>query len=109
MSAIHLNDQNFDSTVSESKVPIVVDFWAPWCGPCQAMSKVIDELAEELDGRAIVAKVNVDEASAIAGRFGVASIPSFTVLKDGEVKAQTVGAMPKARLLSVVEPHLASV
>ena len=106
MAAIHLNEQNFDKTVGEADVPVLVDFWAPWCGPCQAMSSVVDELAEELEGKAIVAKVNVDEASELAGKFGVASIPSFAVVKGGEVQAQTVGAMPKARLLSVVEPHL---
>lgn len=106
MSAINLNEQNFDQTVNDSKVPVLLDFWAPWCGPCRAMSQVVDELANDLDGRAIVAKVNVDEAKQLAGKFGVASIPAFAVVKNGEVQARTAGAMPKARLLSVLEPHL---
>lgn len=106
MSALHVNDHNFDSEVLNSDLPVLIDFWAPWCGPCRMMSPVVDELADEVDGRLRVVKVNVDEAPATAQKFRISSIPSFAVVRNGEVQTQFAGAVPKERLLAAVRPHL---
>ncbi len=98
MPASHVTDHDFDAQALHSDVPVLVDFWAPWCGPCKAMSPVVDELAAEFDGRAKVIKVNVDEAPQAAAQFGVASIPNFVVLKGGEKQSQQVGVRPKGAL-----------
>ncbi len=106
MTAIYLTDNNFDETVHSTKLPVLVDFWAPWCPPCRAMGPVVDELATDLDGQAIVAKVNIDEAPELARRYRVESIPAFAVIQDGDVKSQSLGASPKARLREQIEPFL---
>ena len=92
-----LNAMTF-SEETNKELPTVVDFWAPWCGPCRMMTPVVAQLAEEYDGKALVGKVNVDEQPDLAAAFGVASIPMFVVLKGGKVTATKVGAMPKASL-----------
>jgi len=94
---VTLDDTNFDS-VANGGLPVLVDFHAPWCGPCQTLSPVIDELAAEFDGKAVVAKVNVDEAPGVAGRFGVRSIPTLVILVDGEEKTRIVGLTTKRDL-----------
>ena len=106
MSALHVNDQSFAADVLQSDVPVLVDFWAPWCPPCRMMGPVVDELAGELAGKARVVKVNVDEAPQTARQFRISSIPGFAVVRDGQVKQQALGAMPKERLLSMLKPHL---
>lgn len=106
MSATHLNDNNFDQGVSAGGAPVLIDFWAPWCGPCRAMSGVVDEVASELAGRVQVVKANVDEANEAAARFDVTSIPAFVVVKDGEVKERVSGVVSKQKLLDLLEPHL---
>lgn len=105
MSATHLNDQNFDQGLSGDG-PVLIDFWAPWCGPCRAMGGVVDQLALEVKDRAKVVKVNVDDANESAARFEVTSIPAFVVVKDGEVKGRVSGVVPKQQLLDLLEPHL---
>ena len=94
---LHLTDRSFDEAVLANPA-MVVDFWAPWCGPCRVVAPVLDELAREYEGRATVAKVNVDEQAALAGRFGVRSIPTLLFFKDGAVVDQVVGAVPAAEL-----------
>jgi len=94
--AMELNGTNFDEQAGKGVA--LVDFWAPWCGPCRSMGPVIDELHGEYDGRALVGKVNVDEADTLAARFGVMTIPSIFVLKDGEVVQHFVGVQPKENL-----------
>ncbi len=106
MSAQNLIDGTFAAEVLQSEVPVLVDFWAPWCGPCRMMSPIVDELSAELGDRARVVKVNVDEARATALRYGITSIPSFAVIRGGEVQQRFSGVVPKARLLGALDPHL---
>ncbi len=107
MSEIILNDQNFEGEVLNSNVPVLVDFWAPWCGPCQMMGPVIEELAKEIDStKAKVAKLNVDENQVVAGKFQVMSIPTFLVFKGGQVVDQMVGGVQKERLKDMLNKHL---
>jgi thioredoxin 1 len=102
--ALQLNDSNFQSEVIESDVPVLVDFWAEWCGPCKMIGPVIDQLAGEVDGKAKVGKVNVDEARDLAVKYGVRSIPLLLFFKGGEVKDQIVGAnVTKDQLKSKLE------
>lgn len=106
MSATIMNDTTFDREVLKAREPVLVDFYADWCGPCQVMLPVIEELGEELSGRARVVKVNVDQAPELAARYQVRSIPNFLVIKDNEVKGRLVGAQAKQALLDTLEPHL---
>ena len=106
MKASSVNDVNFQTEVLQSAQPVLVDFWAPWCGPCRSMSGVVDQVAETLDGRAKVVKVNVDESTESASRYGIQSIPSFAVFVGGELKNGTTGAVPGETLVEMVETHL---
>ena len=92
----NLNDANFDTTIAEGVT--LVDFWAPWCGPCKAIGPVIDELAEEFDGKVQVAKMNVDDNPATPSKFGIRAIPTLILFKDGEIVDQITGAVGKAQL-----------
>ena len=99
MSELNLNDQNFDELVLKSNVPVLVDFWAPWCGPCQMMGPIIEELANEVDGNKVkVAKLNVDESQVVAGKYQVMSIPTFLLFKKGEVVDKMIGGVSKDKL-----------
>ena len=98
-----VNEDNFDSIVINSDKPVLVDFWAEWCGPCKMLTPTIDIISEEYNDRSIVAKVNVDEAPAIATRYGIRSIPSLLFFNNGEVVEQKVGAVSKDELTSVLD------
>ena len=106
MGALHLDAKNFDAEVVKSATPVLVDFWAEWCGPCKMIAPVIEELSTELQGKMKVAKVNVDEAPELAGQFNVMSIPTLLIFKNGQPVDQIVGAMPKDQLLVKLTPHL---
>ena len=101
MSAIHINKNNFENEVLNSAAPVLLDFWAPWCGPCRMVSPVLDEIAKERPDIK-VAKINVDEEPELAMQFGVMSIPMLVVMKDGKPVNQAVGARPKAQILSML-------
>ena len=94
---IQLDSNNFKSTVAGA-TPVLVDFWAPWCGPCKAIAPILDELATELQGKLMIAKVNVDDNGELAAQFGVRAIPTMLLFKDGAVAEQFVGMMDKATL-----------
>ncbi len=93
--SLQVTSQNFDTEVLQSRIPVLVDFWAPWCGPCRAMLPIIDELSTEYVGRVKVVKVNVDEAGDIAGKYNVMSIPMFLLFKGGTIADSFVGSKPK--------------
>lgn len=105
MAEVTFTDANFEAEVLKSDVPVLVDFWAPWCGPCQMMGPIVEELATELEGKAKVGKLNVDENNTVAGQFKVMSIPTFLVFKGGEVVDQMVGGVPKEKLKEMLEKH----
>ena len=106
MAAItEVNASNLDSLLQE-QLPVLIDFWAPWCGPCRMVSPIVDQIADELAGRLVVAKCNVDENQDIAMRYGVMSIPTLVILKGGAEANRIVGAMPKPKLLEEIEKAL---
>lgn len=103
MSTIHVTEAEFDEVVLGSKLPVLVDFWAPWCNPCKMLGPVIDEIADEVDGKALVCKVNIDEEQNLAQEYRVMSIPTLLYFKDGKVVNQMVGVRPKEELLDALE------
>ncbi len=103
---IEVNETNFAEIVENSDIPVLVDFWAPWCGPCKALTPTIEKVAAELEGKLKVVKINVDEAPAIAGKYSVMSIPTVILFKDGQVKEQTVGLVNKSKLIKKIEAYL---
>lgn len=98
-----LNDSNFDSFLSSNSEPILVDFWAPWCGPCRMLTPVVEEIAGETVGKYKIAKVNVDDAAVVSSKFGIRSIPTLMFFKGGEKKDETVGVTPKAEIVRRLE------
>jgi len=106
MSLLHLTDTNFKKEVLESPLPALVDFWAPWCGPCRIIAPLIDEVAKEYQGKMVVAKVNVDESPRVATQYAVMSIPTIIFFKGGKVMDQAVGALNKPDLKRKIEENL---
>lgn len=105
-SVLELSDDQFEAEVLQSDVPVLVDFWAPWCGPCKSIGPVINELASEFAGRIKVAKVNVDDNRESAAKFNVKMIPNLIIFKDGESKEQLVGAVAKQELVNAINKFL---
>ena len=101
--AVNVKTQDFEEQVAKASGPVLVDFWASWCGPCRMVSPIVDEIAEEVQGKAKVGKVNVDEQGDLASQFGVMSIPTIMVFKNGEAVATSVGAKSKAELLALLD------
>ena len=107
--ALELTDSNFEELALKSDKPVVVDFWAEWCGPCRMVGPVVEELAKEYDGKAVIGKVNVDNNPQTAMKYGIRSIPTILFLKNGEVVDRSVGAVPKATLAGKLDGQLAPV
>lgn len=103
---IELTDTNFEEEVIKSSIPTLVDFWAPWCGPCRMVSPIVEELAKEFSGRLKVGKLNVDNNQDTAAKYGIRSIPTLIIFKNGKQVAQTVGAQPKESLKKFIEQKL---
>ena len=103
----HVSDSSFDADVLKSDQPVLVDFWAEWCGPCKSIAPALDELAGTYSGKLTIAKVNVDDNQAIPAKFGIRGIPTLMVFKKGELAATKVGAMSKAQLAQFIDQQLA--
>lgn len=106
MSATHVTTADFDAEVLQSNVPVLVDFWAVWCGPCRAIAPHVDAISQEYAGRAKVVKVNVDEEPELALRYGIQSIPTLLFFKDGKVQDMIVGVVPKQTIIQKLEALL---
>ena len=102
MAEVIITSGNFENEVMKSDKPVLIDFWAAWCGPCKMLSPIIEEIAKEYDGRVKVCKVNVDDEPELAGTFGISSIPSLFVIKNGEVTATAVGYRSKEDIVSML-------
>lgn len=103
MSVITITSKNFEEEVSKSEVPVLLDFWATWCGPCKMVSPIVDEVANEVEGRAKVGKVNVDEQQELASAFNIMSIPTLVVIHKGKLVKQTVGVQTKEEILEMLK------
>ncbi len=103
---LHVTDADFEAKVINSELPVLVDFWAAWCGPCRAIAPVIEELAADYDGKVVIAKMNVDENPATPGKFGIRAIPTLILFKDGKVVEQITGAVGKAMIENALQKVL---
>ena len=103
----NLTTESFKAAINSSTTPVLVDFWAPWCGPCKAIAPTLEELATELDGKLKIAKVNIDDNDAVAAEYGVRAIPTMILFKGGQVAETLVGMMPKAALKAKLAAHVA--
>ncbi len=105
-SLLQVTDKNFSSEVLQSDIPVLVDFWATWCGPCRAIAPIVEELAKEFSGRVKITKLNVDENPVTPSQYGVRGIPTLILFKEGKVVDQIVGSVPKPRLKALIEKAL---
>ena len=103
---LHITDADFESIVVNSDIPVLLDFWAPWCGPCKMIAPVLDELAPEFAGKVKIVKMNVDDNQTTPAQFGVRSIPTLLLIKNGQVVATQVGALPKTQLANFINQHI---
>jgi len=100
---LQITDDNFDTEVLNSDKPVLLDFWAEWCGPCRMIAPLVEEIAEEYNGKAAVGKVNVDHTPGVASKYGIRSIPTLLIFSNGEVQKQIVGAVPKGQITEVID------
>ncbi len=102
----HVTDANFKTEVLDSQTPVLVDYWAEWCGPCKMIAPILDEIARKYAGRLKVVKVNIDENPKTPGEYGIRGIPTLHLIKDGNVEGQKIGALSKSQLTSFIDSHL---
>ena len=100
---VEFTDDNFESEVINSDMPVIVDFWAEWCGPCKALMPTVSEIATEYEGKAVIGKVNVDNCPSIASKYGIRSIPTILFFNNGDVQEQLLGAVPKTQITSIID------
>ena len=103
---VNVNDANFQAEVLKSDMPVLVDFWADWCGPCRMIAPIVGEVAKEFEGKIKVCKVNVEEAAATSAEYGVISIPTLAIFKGGKVVDKAVGAVPKGNLVAMIKKYI---
>ncbi len=103
---MQLTDDSFDADVLKSQLPVLIDFWAPWCGPCRAIAPIVEEISETYSGRAKFGKINVDEYQRVAANYNVSAIPTLLLFKDGQVVEQIIGAVPKNKLVTLLDRHM---
>ena len=102
----HVTDDNFESEVLQAPVPVLVDYWAEWCGPCKIIAPILDELAQEYAGRLIIAKINIDENEATPPKYGIRGIPTLMLFKNGNIEATKVGALSKSQLTTFIDSNI---
>ena len=105
-TAIDVTRENFKDVVLDSSLPVLVDFWAPWCGPCKAIAPIVEQLAKDLDGKIVLAKLNVDNDSSITTEYGVRGIPTLILFSNGEVLGSMVGAVTQDKIVQFIEQHI---
>lgn len=103
---MQVNDSNFKEEVLNSDIPVLVDFWAPWCMPCNMVAPIVEEIARDYQGKIKVCKINVDEAPNVASKYGIMSIPTIALIKNGEVVDKVIGALPKSDIENIIKPHI---
>ena len=105
-NTIEITESNFETEVEKSDIPVLIDFWAAWCGPCRALAPTVEEIADEYEGKLKVGKLDVDANSALSAKFSIRGIPTLLLFKDGQVKEQLVGAVPKATIVGAITKHV---
>ena len=106
MHPVEITDANFEQEVIKSDIPVLIDFWAVWCGPCKAIAPIMTELAAESEGRLKVGKLDIDNNQEVSVKYGIRSIPTLLLFKDGKIVDQIVGAVPKAQIVAKLSPHI---
>ena len=106
MPTVEITDANFEEEVIKTEIPVLIDFWAVWCGPCKAIAPVVEEIATEYSGKVKVGKLDIDNNQAVSVKYGIRSIPTLLIFKEGKIVDQIVGAVPKSQIIAKLDPHV---